>query len=205
MNKDEQVNPAIHDLVRSAKEKAEGQILRAYFASVFEMSPLVDTFATWLLAVVGGTAALTITNMKNISSILPFVNIKLGLGFLLISGLFGFLEKFLALDIRSTSAQESKLREIFQESSQEFHEKISQYAMFAEAAEIDINAKVDTRRLLDIFIKAHPWYKRIQIGKAITAENALKRRLRRYYRQLLYTVLEFIAFLAFVMIAMLSI
>lgn len=205
MNNDNQVKPTVHDLVKSAKEKAEGQILRAYFASVFEMSPLVDTFATWLLAVVGGTAALTITNIKSMSSILPFANIKVGLGFLLISGLFGFLEKFLALDIRSTVAQESKLRDILREASEEFHGKIRQYAMLAEAANIDINAEVDTRKPLGKFIEAHPWYKRMQIGKAITPENALRKRLRRYYRQLLYTALEFIAFLVFVMIAMLSV
>jgi len=52
------------NLVASAKKKAEDQILRAYFASVFEMSPLVDKFATWLLAGIGATAALTITNKK---------------------------------------------------------------------------------------------------------------------------------------------
>lgn len=205
MNNDEHAQNNLHDLLNVSKEKAEGQILRAYFNSVFEMSPLVDTFATWLLAVVGGTVALTITNMKSISSILSFTNIKIGLGFLLISGLFGFLEKFLALDIRSTLVQESKLRDILQAVSEEFLEKIRQYEMLAEAANIDICAEVDTGRPLSKFIEAHPWYKRIQIGKTITPGNALKKRLRRYYRQLLYTTLEFFAFLAFVMIAMLSI
>ena len=205
MNNDNQVKTNIHDLVKSVKEKTEGQILRAYFASVFEMSPIVDTFATWLLAVVGGTAALMITNIKSISSILPLVNIKIGIGFLLISGLFGFLEKFIALDIQSTVAQESKLRAILQESSQEFHEMIRQYEMIAEAANIDINAEVDTGKALNKFVKAHPWYKRIQIEKVITPEDTLKKRLRRYYRQLLYTVLEFFGFLVFVMITILSI
>ena len=100
-----------------AKERAEGQVLEAYFASIFEMSRLVDTFATWLLAVVGGTAALTIANMKSISSVLPFENIKVGLGFLLISGLFGFPEKFLALNIRTAVAQEAKLKDILRETS----------------------------------------------------------------------------------------
>lgn len=204
MKNEKEIKPTVSDLVKPAREKAEGQILRAYFASVFEMSPLVDTFATWLLAVVGGTAALTIANLKSISSILPFVNIKVGLGLLLVSGLFGFLEKFLALDIRSTAVQESKLRDIFRESSEELQAKIRECAMPAEAVNIDINAEVDLKKPLEIFIKAHPWYKRIQIGKSIAPEIVLGRRLRRYYRQLLYTVLEFIAFLAFVTVAMLS-
>ena len=205
MNNEAESKAAVHSLIESAKEKAEGQILRAYFDSVFEMSPLVDTFATWLLAVIGATAALTITNIKSISAILPFASIKIGLGFLLVSGLFGFLEKFLALDIGTTVAQESKLRAILQKTSEEFQGKIGRYALLSEAADIDISAKVDTEKPLDKFIKAHPWYKRMQLSKAITPENALKRRLRRYYRQLLYTSLEFIGFLIFVMIAVCSI
>lgn len=205
MNNRTEPKATVHDLIESAKENSEGQILRAYFASVFEMSSLVDSFATWLLALIGGTAALTITNIKSISSILPLTNIKLGLAFLLISGLFGFLEKFLALDIRTTVAQESKLRDILREASKEFHDKIQRYALLAEATSVDIGAEVDTRKPMSKFIEAHPWYKRIQMGKAITPENALRRRLRRYYRQLLYTVLEFVGFLIFVTIAAFSI
>ena len=205
MNNDDHAQITLHDLVEAAKDKTEGQILQAYFTSVFEMSPIVDTFATWLLAVVGGTAALTITNMESISSVIPFTNIKIGLGFLLISGLFGFLEKFLALDIQSTVAQESRLRNILRKSSEEFHEKIKQYEMIAEAANIDINARVEIKKPLDQFAKAHPWYIRIRFKKDIAPEDALRNRLRRYYRQLLYTVLEFIGFLVFVMSAILSI
>lgn len=205
MNNETERKDIVHGLVESAKGKAEDQILRAYFTSVFEMSPLVDKFATWLLVVVGGTAALTITNIKIISSILPFTNIKIGLGFLLISGLFGFLEKFLALNIGTTVAQESKLRDILQKSSEEFHDKIRRYALLAEAADIDIGAAVDIGKPLDKFMEAHPWYIRLQLGKTITPENALKRRLRRYYRQLMYTTLEFIGFLIFVMITVFSI
>jgi len=193
------------NLVASAKKKAEDQILRAYFSSVFEMSPIVDKFATWLLAGVGATAALTITNIKSITSIIPFENIKLGLGFLIISGLFGFLEKFLALDIQATTSQESKLRNILQESSVKYNEKIHDYVEFAKSNNIDLNEIVNVVKVLDKFTDAHPWYKRWQLRKQINVDDALKARLRRYYRQLKYTVFEFIGFLLFIIIAILSI
>jgi hypothetical protein len=193
------------DLIESAKKKAEDQILRACYTSVFEMSPYVDRFATWLLAGIGATAALTVTNLKSISSILPFLNIKIGLGVLTISALFGFLEKFLALNIQSTAVQELKLREIFKSSSEEFYEKIKKFKLIAEVENIDIKAEVDVKSVLDKFANAHPWYMRIQNRKNITAEEAQRRRLRRYYRQLTYTVLEFCGFLLFIIIVALSI
>jgi len=193
------------ELVESAKKKAEDQILRAYYTSVFEMSPLVDKLATWLLAGIGATAALTVTNIKSISSILPFLNIKIGLGVLTISALFGFIEKFLALDIQSTATQELRLRDILKKSSEDFYLKIQKLQLIAAEKNIDINAKVDTKMVLDKFAKAHPWYKRIQIRKNITAEDAQKARLRRYYRQLTYTVLEFCGFLLFILIVVVSI
>lgn len=207
MNNKNNSEATVHTFIKLAKEKAEDQILRAYYASVFEMSPLVDTFATWLLVVVGGTASLTITNVESISSILPFANIKVGLGLLFISGLCGFSEKYLALLIRQAVAQESKLRDTLQKTSEEFYGKIRQCELLNEATGIEISKNVDTRKPLNKFTKAHPWYKRIQLRKEkdITPEDALRKRLRTYYRQLAYMVIEFIGFLMFVMIAVFSI
>jgi hypothetical protein len=102
---DGSVEIRLTEVVDAIKQKAERQILGAYFTSVFEMSPFVDKLATWLLVDIGGTAGLTIANIESISNILPFSQIKIGLGILTISALFGFIEKFLALDIQSTTAQ----------------------------------------------------------------------------------------------------
>lgn len=193
------------ELSKSLKEKAEKHILRAYYTSLFEMSPLVDRFATWLLAGIGAIAGLTVTNIESISSILPFSHIKLGLGVLSVSALFGFIEKFLALDIQSTATQELKLRQILKESSEEFHHKIRDLKLIAATENIDIDTKVDIKSALEKFAKAHPWYKRIQFRKHLTDEDSQKSRLRRYYRQLTYTVLEFCGFLIFILIMVISI
>ncbi|MCB2148915.1 MAG: hypothetical protein KQI81_20710 [Deltaproteobacteria bacterium] len=187
------------------KKKAEEQILRAYYTSVFEMSPLVDRFATWLLAGIGATSALTITNIESISNILPFTQIKIGLLILTVSALFGFVEKFLALDIQSTATQEAKLQQILKESSEEFYGRINEVKIVAATKNIDISAEVDTKVALEKFANAHPWYKRIQLRKRQTLEDAQKARLRRYYRQLTYTVLEFCGFLLFIIIVVASI
>jgi len=189
----------------SLKEKAEKEILRAYYTSVFEMSPLVDRFATWLLAGIGAIAGLTITNIESISAILPLSHIKLGLGILAISALFGFIEKFLALDIQSTATQELKLRQILKEPSEEFNQKISKLKVIAATKNIDIDTKVDIKNALEKFAMAHPWYKRIQFKKNRTNEDAQNARLKRYYRQLTYTVLEFCGFLIFILIVVISI
>ena len=196
---------SLTETVESIKKKAEDQILRAYYNSVFEMSPLVDRFATWLLAGIGATAALIIANIENISQILSFTNIKIGLSILTISALFGFLENFLALDIQSTSAQETKLRQVLKESSEEYHQRIESMKLLASAKNIDIKTEVDVKGALDKFAKAHPWYKRIQLQKYKAVDDTQKDRLRRYYRQLTYTVLEFCGFLLFIIIVVVSI
>ena len=193
------------EISETLKKKAEKQILRAYYTSVFEMSPLVDRFATWLLAGIGAIAGLTVTNIESISSILPFSNIKIGLGVLTVSALFGFVEKFLALDIQSTATQEMKLRHILKESSEEFYQKMRDLKLIAATENVGIDAKVDLKGVLDKFAKAHPWYKRIQFRRHRTDEDAQKSRLRRYYRQLTYTVLEFCGFLIFILIVIISI
>lgn len=205
-NQDKEISQKeLDELIESAKKKAENQILRAYYISVFEMSPLVDKLATWILAGIGATAALTVTNIESITAVLPFSTIKIGLAILTISALFGFLEKFLSLDIQSTVAQELRLRDILQKSSNEFHQKIIPLQLIAAETKIDLRAEVDTKKILNKFAEAHPWYKRIKIRRNVSAENAQEARLRRYYRQLTYTVLEFIGFLFFITIVLFSI
>lgn len=202
---DDDVEVRLTEVVEAVKKKAEGQILGAYFTSVFEMSPLVDKLATWLLAGIGGTAGLTITNIESISNILSFSQIKIGLGILTISALFGFMEKLLALDIQSTTAQETKLREVLEKSSREFKRRIGELEPVAAAQNIDINSRIDTKKCVERFAKAHPWYKRMQFSRNRTPDEAQTARLRRFYRQVTYAVLEFLGFLAFILVVIASI
>lgn len=202
---DGDVQSRLTEVVEAVKQKAERQITGAYFISVFEMSPLVDKLATWLLVGIGGTAGLTITNIESISKILPFSQIKVGLGILTISALFGFIEKFLSLDIQSTTAQEMKLRKVLERSSRDFKSRIEKLELVAAAENIDIDTKIDTKKCLDIFVKAHPWYKRINFRRDPTPDEAQTDRLRRFYRQVTYAVLEFLGFLSFILVVIASI
>lgn len=201
---DDNTRDKLAEIAESIKKSSEDQILWAYYASVFEMSPLVDRFATWLLAGIGATAALTISNIEAISNILSFSQIKIGLLILTVSALFGFVEKFLALDIQSTATQESKLREILKGASEEYCRKVDGVKKVASMNNIDIGAEINTSRILKIFANAHPWYKRIQLNNRTTVENSQKARLRRYYRQLTYTVFEFFGFLLFIIMVVAS-
>jgi len=67
-------------------------------------------------------------------------------------------------------------------------------AEFAKSNNIDLNEIADVVKVLDKFKDAHPWYKRWQLSRNLNADDALKARLRRYYRQVTYTVFEFIGF-----------
>jgi hypothetical protein len=169
------------------------------------MSPIVDKLATWLLAGIGATAGLTITNIESISNIISFSQIKFGLSILTISALFGFTEKYLALDIQSTIAQEMKLREILDKSSREFNNKITKLKLLASAKNIDIDAEIETKKCVEIFERAHPWYKRLKNRRERTPDEAQAERLRTYYRQVIYAVLEFLGFLAFILVVIASI
>jgi len=86
------------------------------------------------------------------------------------------------------------LRNILQESSNKYSEKFGPYVEFAKSNNIDLNEIVDVVKVLDKFKDAHPWYKRWQLSRNLNADDALKARLRRYYRQVTYTVFEFIGF-----------
>jgi hypothetical protein len=77
--------------------------------------------------------------------------------------------------------------------------------LVAAAENIDIDEKIDTKKCVDIFAKAHPWYKCIKFRRDRTPDEAQTARLRRFYRQVMYAVLQFLGFLAFILVVIESI
>ena len=86
--------------------RTEERLLRAYVSSLLSTSPTIDRFSTWLLAGIGAATTLTITNIESITRIISFQNVKGALYLLIVSGLFGLLEKYLALRIQTKLSEE---------------------------------------------------------------------------------------------------
>jgi hypothetical protein len=72
--------------------------------SISAQSPRIDTFATWTLAVVGGSATLIVSNLDSITLTVPRYYVSLGLILLGVAALFGVAEKWMALRVQATSA-----------------------------------------------------------------------------------------------------
>ena len=185
--------------------KTEERLLRAYVSSLLSTSPAIDKFSTWLLAGIGAAATLLITNIESISRIASFENIKWALLLLIVSGLFGVLEKYLALDIQGNLSQEKSLRDILAPLSADYQFRKSVIEGRAEVDGKSINVKIDIKKVLNQYAALHPWPIRKKIGRPDPLPIVLKKRVCCYYWQLVYAIIEIVLFSAFVLVIAFSV
>lgn len=116
-------------------------------------SPRADTFATWMLALVGGSATLIVSNFNSITAEMPRLYVSYGLYLLRFSTLLGLAEKWLALRIQiATEAAltvTATLKELDKEDPQRAKEQV---------------------KLVDVFdqiVRAYPWWAKRRIVKVL--------------------------------------
>ena len=187
------------------RDSTEEKLLRAYTSSLLSTSPTIDKFSTWLLVGIGATATLIITNIESISKIVSFEHIRTSLLLLIISGLLGFLEKYLALDTQVNLSQEETLRAILASlsSDYEFRKRVVERKEKLDGKKTSIN--IDIPKVLTQYAGLHPWPVRRRLNRNHPLPIILRKRISCYYRQLSYAILELLAFCAFVFIIALSI
>ena len=110
-NKDPNIQQELSPLELADKlnKETELNISQLTYKAILNSSAVLEKFSTWLLAGIGATCALIITNINSISKIIDPSILKYSLLLLVISGVLGFLCKYyLFLIIRIHTKQAEK-------------------------------------------------------------------------------------------------
>lgn len=192
-----------NDVSKSAEAlsaKTEERLLRAYVTSLLSTSPVIDKFSTWLMVGIGAAATLLITNIASITSIAALEIVKVALSLLVAAGLFGFLEKWLSHDIQVNLSQEESLQKILASIYADYEHRKSLIQGRAEVEGKTINVSINIERVLKQYASIHPWLIRRKLCKFEPLLVVFKKSVHRYYRQIVWAVLEFLFFVVFLLV-----
>ena len=185
----------IEKLANIAKANTELEVAKVFFESVLTTSPVIDRSASWLLVGLGTTTALIVANLEKTSLFIGNGSVSILLWLLLIGGLFGLAQKYVAvlLQIHLNVNQHVK-RELTL--VLEVHKKKEQEIKgFAERHAVTVNTKVDFSKSIQEIKKIVPWYQRPSFKRNLekSLEDPLhgqKRAARLYNRQVVYALAE---------------
>jgi hypothetical protein len=197
------------ELAETLKKNTELNISQLSFKAILNSSLVLEKFSTWLLAGIGATCALIITNINSITKIIDPSIIKYSLLILVVSGLLGFLCKYYSIEIQIILELDeivrSKIPEImFNHIKEEkwVHDKAIEQG-------IPVNTVPDVIGSARKAFDSVPWFKRKSALKGF--EKGVNDPLFRYrigirflYFQSVVTILEFIFFFIFIFIVAVS-
>jgi hypothetical protein len=193
------------ELAETLKKNTELNISQLSFRAILNSSLVLEKFSTWLLAGIGATCALTITNINSITKIIDPSVIKYSLLILVVSGLLGFLCKYYSIKIQILLELDEIIRSKIPEIMSHHIEEEKRVHGKAIEQGIPVNTVPDimgsTRKPFD----SVPWFKRKSALKGLEkgVEDPLfgyRRGIRFLYFQSVVTILEFICFFIFIII-----
>lgn len=193
------------ELAVSLNKNTELNISQLTFKVILNSSLVLEKFSTWLLAGIGATCALIITNINSIATIIDLEIIKYSLLILVISGFLGFLCKYYSIKIQIILEVDEILRNklpgimsIHIDAEQIVHGKAIEQGIL-------VNTVPDIMGSMRKVIDSVPWFKRKSAIKEFDkgAKDPLfgyRRGMRFLYCQSVATILEFLFFLMFILI-----
>lgn len=167
----------------------ETKITKIMFMSGIKTSAIVDKTSSWFLGGVAATSALFISNIESISNLLGSETTRIMILLLIISIVFGFLQKYLATQLSINVAVTETVEPIIEEA-------------VAQGLEADFV------KIVDEIKKIVPWYqkkKALQAFEQSTKDPLFghKTSARMYNRQVVYALLQvFVALLVLAIAAM---
>jgi hypothetical protein len=105
----------IENLADTTRQQSELELARAFFDAVLSTSAAIGKVATWLLAGLGATVALIIANLEKTNTFLGANHLSELILLLLVAGLFGLAEKYLAILVHIQIRIEKKTRQAVSE------------------------------------------------------------------------------------------
>ena len=185
--------------------------LNAFVDAIVSSSPEVDKISSWTLGASGAIAGLIIANIDKLGSKhFDITDIKVMLLILTSSILCGLAQKSLALTcavhIQVKDVLSLKLKEImtvFESHEEQIEEQIKTH-------KLDLTIDFNLQEVITRFVELSPlyikWLVKKQTSKTIAdPEHGPRLILKTYYRQNLWFVLQAIAFIGFILFAVLSI
>jgi len=154
----------------------ELKITKSMFMSVLKTSAIVDKTSSWFLGGVAATSALLIANISAISIFISSNIIGLMIMLLIISIMFGFIQKYLATRINIHVSVTEAIEPIVEQN-------------------VSKGTEVDFLKIVGVIKKATPWYQKKEVEKSIveSAKDPLygyKNASKMYNRQIFYTLLQ---------------
>lgn len=187
------------------KENTEQGMVSVLFQSFVETSPMVGSYATWLLVGTGTISAFMVTQINSILPYLSVVGYKLSLLSLVLSAMFGFLSKVRALrcdiQLKVIAMVSNGLPSVFEKHEKEEMEIIKR----SEELGIKLDTEIDIEKVFSEAYKPFPFWMKGVMNKA--AKEGLGNRQAHYhilissYLSLMWSLFfQIIFFLLFIVI-----
>ena len=185
----------IENLADITRQQTELELTRAFFDAVLSTSASIDKVATWLLAGLGATVALIIANLEKTNTFLGAGHLSELILLLLVAGLFGLAEKYLAIRVHIQIHVDKKARQAMSVIFGKHENQKDEIEELAKQSNVRVNVEIDAMKPILEIKKIVPWYQRMNFEKNF--KRGLKDQLyghkhaaRFYNRQVAYAVLQ---------------
>lgn len=185
------VPPSRHPAAVAAAElpeeaQREADILLSAFSA---QSATIDKFATWVLAVIGASATLVVSNIDSITNEIPHYYVAIGLLLLGLASLAGLVEKWLAVVVQAASATGTQTGEDLEK----------------QGSKSPSGQPYDMIDVLDQLVWALPWWLKGKIVKELVRVLgdplfSSRSNARRTFRQIFLAAIEVLLFVAFIVL-----
>ena len=169
-------------------EGLAASLVRSYVRAQLEASKAVDLFATWLLAVIGATLTLFVGNVASLAEYLGGTKVKAVFSLLLVAGLSGLAQKYLAAQIQQSVRAFDKFIDLLNSSG--FGNPLANISTNQTRLNLSEAEEIATQRVAEIFPEIS---KRIKRSEGI-GHGGQARMIARLRRQKAWLFVEVIAY-----------
>lgn len=171
---------------------------KAYIAtavSYFEQSEKLDRLMTWVLAFIGGTTALLITNVDKLENLTSSFILKISFSLLLIAGIFGVISKVNANTVQLILGILKTMSQLMNTLIAEYEQKQATLNSGRNAFPKDINSLINMDNVIKRIQSSVPWLLQWVYRDLITKGKedplfAIKIGLNMYYKQQMNLILS---------------
>jgi len=144
---------------------AEYEITKKMLIGIYLNSPNIDKFSLWLLAGVGATVALIISNSDRMSLIIPAHIISYTLFALALSMLFGVISKYLSLVVKNMSGTISCIELFLPSILDNYSKEVEEIKKTGNSYGIEIKTEINFHLILEQFKDGLPFWIKIFVSK----------------------------------------
>lgn len=197
---------------KNVNNAIERDVIRISISSFVQISPIIDSFSTWLLAGCGAIAGLMITNVSTIVPFLGKVGFKISIYILAGSVLAGLFQKYRSICVQSFISFSEKLvtganslNSIHQKAFEELNQEAANHGF-----QLRIGPSLNLERIKNEFSNLLPFFLRKRALKHFDKGSqddlhGWRRGLKSLKHQIAYFIIQFCLFLIFLSVAASSI